>query len=785
MNFDAILNELEYYKILDYISKYTNTEVGEKNIKNIIPLINKAAIIEEGNLVEEAKSILIEDDYPPFEFIPDLSIVLSRSTIEGVILKKREILYIKKLAELSRFLNNYLMKHEESAQKLLQIKERLFVDKSFEKKIDKVFDENGEVSDNASEKLREIRKDKKRKNSALDSVVKKILKSLSDNYLVQDEYVTQRDGRMVMPVKAEHKRHVKGFIHSESATGQTVYIEPEETLDLNNEILSLSFAERREIEKIFHELTKHIAQNSEKLKISLFTVGQIDSIFARAKYSIEVIGSFPTIDINKKIHILDGRHPLLLRKLGRSNTVPLNIEIDKEKIILITGPNAGGKTVVLKSFALLILLVQSGIHVPMNPDSNIHIFEKVLFDIGDQQSIEEDLSTFSSHLTNIKEILKSADSKSLVIIDEIGTGTDPSEGSALASAVLMSLKEKSSLTLATTHHGTLKMLAHDTDGFQNASMEYDLKNLKPTYKFKQGIPGSSYAFEVAQRIGFSTDLLKLAEKYLDADKNKIEKFLVELEKNSNELNKRLNSMEIENSRLKGLTNLYKDKIDKLEKRKSKIVAETQQEAENYLKDVNKQVEQAIKSIKESNAKSDIIKKERKKLEDIKNKNKEYFIPKTKKREIQQIKNKELKVGDHVQVNDTSTIGEILEINKTKNKAVIASGSIKLQVKLSSLIPTKVEKEKTERTYGIEYKASLPSTRKDIRGLKPEEAEYEIIRFLDDAYSSDVKQVEIIHGKGSGILKRTVHEILEASDYVKNYYFAKVELGGDGVTIIEL
>lgn len=775
-----VLEKLEYFKILEYISKYANTDTGKETILNYKPLSNPEEILKRGKYVSEAKEILINNDIPPFNYIPNLYEALSRSTIEGSMLLKRDIMDILQLAKTSRMLRNFLIQNTDS-NLYEDLGQNLFVDKHFENEIDIVFTEAGDISDNASPGLRQIRKDINSKGETLRKVIGQILKKLSTNYFVQDEYATQRDGRFVLPVKAEHKRHVKGFIHSESATGQTVYIEPEETLNLNNEILSLNFSEKREIEKILRKLTKLIADNYIELTRSLKFISELDAIFAKAKYSMEILGEFPELNQTKPFKIMDARHPVLIKKLGRKNTIPLNLEFNNN-VILITGPNAGGKTVVLKTTGLLIAMACTGIHIPAHADTNLHLMESILIDIGDQQSIEDDLSTFSSHLTNIKSILENADEKTLVLIDEIGTGTDPAEGSALAAGVLIQLRNNKAKVLATTHHGNLKMIANDMDGFQNASMEYDTEHLLPTYKFVQGLPGSSYAFEVAERIGFSREFLGLSKKYLDTDKTKIEEFLVDLEKKSHDVRSKLNKLEIENSKLKGLTTLYQKKIDNLEKQKKNIVAETQAEAESYLSDVNKKVEAAIKNIKESNAKKDIIKKEKAVISELKKKNEKI---KKKVKEQPEVKNYQPAVGDYVSIANTNTTGEIVELVPEKKKAVVAAGSIKLQVKISRLIPQKKKQQQPERVYGIEYTNTFAQTSLDIRGEKPEEAEYEIVKFIDDAYAGSLGRVEIIHGKGTGILKRMVHELLKQHEHVSKFYFAKIEMGGEGVTIVEL
>jgi DNA mismatch repair protein MutS2 len=781
---DSVLELLEFPKVLDYVAKYASTELGKERVLKLRSLDNLEAIVENGKFVKEAGEILIEKDYPPISYLPDLKNILFKSRIENAILRAEEIQNILSLAESSRRIYSFFKTVEANSPALKSFAEKLIVDKVFEHQIKKIFTESGDVADSASKELRRIRNEIREKSERLRITVEKILRRLSDTYLVQDEYITQRDGRIVLPIKVEHKRHVKGFIHSESATGQTVYIEPEETLELNNEILSLKFAEKREVERILKSLTKIIGEKSGALLDSLEIISFLDEQFAKAKYSVEIIGAFPQVTDSAREELIEARHPILLKKLGRERTVPLNIKVENEQIIIITGPNAGGKTVVLKTFGLLHLMVYAGIPIPAHPDSSIRLYEKILIDIGDKQSIEDDLSTFSSHLSNISNILKVADSKSLILLDEIGTGTDPTEGAALASAVLLKLKEKGSLTLATTHHGNLKVLANETEGFQNASMEFNVETISPSYRFKQGLPGSSYAFEVAEKIGLEKEILNSAKEHLGTDKQKLEDFLVEIEKKSDSLRRRLNQLEIENSRLAGLSNLYKEKLQKLEKSKNRILDETKAKAETYLNKMNKEFEATIKEIRESNASRESIKKGKEKLEEFK---KEKDISSKTKKNLKKEKAGEFRRGDFVALKNSQTVGEVISIDNEKKRAVILVGSLKLQVKISDLTeaekPRKVERKSPEIFDRIVK--GVQATRLDIRGRKPEEVEYEIVKFIDDAYAANVNKIEILHGKGTGVLKRAVHEILDSHQAVRNYYFAKIEYGGEGITIVEL
>ncbi len=777
---NSVFEKLEFRRVLNSIANYAVTENGKKYVSDLSPLFDLNKVIYEGKAVSEAKEILIRNIPPQIDFLPDLFETISQSKIEGAILNSKKILEVLKLARISRSLYQFLKNNSNTAPSLSDYQNSLFSDKVFEHHIEKVLDETGEVKEKASQKLSDIRKQIREKQSTLVKSINSIMKSLDAEGIVREDYLTLRDGRMVIPIKVEHKRHLRGFIHSESATGQTVYIEPEQTLELNNEIVTLGFAEKREIERLLKELTNLIGKESEKLNEALRVIAYIDSVFARAKYSIEIIGAFPEINNNKSFYVNDARHPVLLKKMGREETTPLNFELEDQKIIVITGPNAGGKTVVLKTIGLLSLLLQSGMHVPVHPDSNFHLFRNVLIDIGDEQSIEDDLSTFSSHLNNLKNILLKADNNSLVLLDEIGTGTDPTEGSALAAAVLLKLRDIGALVLASTHHGSLKIIANDEDKFINAAMEFDHDQLKPTYKFKLGVPGSSYAFEIAKRIGIDDKLVQTASDFMDSDKYKLETFLSELETKSNKLEEKLKQLEIENTRLSGLSNLYKNNIERLEKEKKNILKKVKSDADDFLKEVNKKIENVVKQIRESGAERNVIKGAKKMVAELKQETEKLYSPEV----VLETKISDFSVGSFVSIKNTSTLGKIIQIDKERNKAIIESGSIRMQVDLKDLIISKPETQ-THANHFHDFKHPVTEYRLDIRGRRPEEADFEILKFIDDSYMTGQNRIEILHGKGTGVLKKTVKEILDKHEKVKNYYFAPIEFGGEGITIIEL
>ncbi len=771
-----LYQKLEYDKILEFIAENTRSVLAKKSILNHKPFSTKRDAVRYGELVSVAKRLLEEGLEPPYAYEDDLTEHIVKSRIEGITLEPKTILKIADLLFTARAFSRYLKNTEQAETLCEEFCDLIYTDALFENSVAKIIGKNGEVKDSASPRLREIRREISEKNIQLNRVAEKKLRELSKAKVTQEDFLTLHDGRYVIPVKAEYKRQIRGFIHSESATGQTVYIEPEEILNLNNEIISLGFEEKREIRRLLTELTKRVAVISEELVRTQNALAEVEKIFAAAKFSLKYNCAYPQVDERKPIEILQARHPVLLRSLGEKRTIPLDLKFEDYKVILITGPNAGGKTVVLKTVGILNLLVKSGLHIPASPDSNFHFFEKIMIDIGDEQSIEENLSTFSSHLSNIKKILDEADGESLVLLDEIGTGTDPTEGAALAAAILLELAERGARVLATTHHGNLKSLASETEGFQNASLEFDLERIEPTFRLLQGEPGASYAFEVAKRIGLSDELISSAKKFIDESANKTEELLVELQKRADTLGKKLRDIELENTRLRGLANLYERKTRELTERKKKILDEAKKEAAAIISEANRKIEKAIKEIREKKGARDTIKKAKTEIENFKKK----IVSETERTPPE-----DLREGDYVKITATSTEGVIESIDKKKNVAVVRSGALRISVKLGELQKTKKRKKNNESFSKINYYSQLQNLRLDIRGKKPEEIEFEVVRFIDDAYATNNKEVEILHGKGTGALKEAVHKLLREHEFVKEFHFAKIEVGGEGITVVKL
>ncbi|MBI4534688.1 MAG: endonuclease MutS2, partial [Ignavibacteriae bacterium] len=530
MKLEQVAQKLELERILQRVMRYAASEPGKEVLK-ALPFLTEVDVIKtELSRVTELKRLLEQEEGFPLEGIYQVIPSIQRAGVEGAVLLPRELHQVSSTLRSARVLRSFLDRRRETFPLLWQVAEPLYADKVLEYNIDQAIDDSASVRASASKELLSIRRTIAEKYEQLRKRLESILKGVSELGFSQEEIITTREGRMVIPVKSEHKNRVPGFIHSASSSGATVFIEPTETLELNNEIRSLQFQEQREIDRILRALTDQVGQSRKALLANSATLAQLDALHARARYSIEILGVQPEVVFQGALKLVQARHPILMMSHGHVGTVPLDFELgDRYHTVIISGPNAGGKSVAMKCVGVVILMVQHGLHIPASDQSVVRVFRKLFVDIGDEQSIENDLSTFSSHLSNLKIIALGADEDSLVLIDEIGTGTDPAEGGAIAAALLDSLTRRKAFTIATTHHSALKVFASETEGVENGAMEFDQETLTPTYRYKSGVPGSSYALEMAARLGFSEELLQKSRERLGFQHVKLDKLIAELE----------------------------------------------------------------------------------------------------------------------------------------------------------------------------------------------------------------------------------------------------------------
>lgn len=773
--------KLEFDKVKKYIQRYAISDLGREHLEQLIPSLIMNEIQENLFLVTEMKLLHETDDPLPLDNLHDIRKSLHRSSIENYILSLEELRKIELVLITSNKIHTYFARRTKRYPLLSSKVKSIHIEKILEYNIHHTIDEDAKVKDSASKELQSIRRQIIDKSHTIRRSLEYILKSISNSDWVQEEIITTREGRMVIPVKSEHKNRVPGFIHSASASGATVYIEPAETLEVNNEIRTLYFQEQREIEKLLKELTKQVREVKDNILENVRILSELDFIQAKAKYSIEAIGSEPKIKSDGEIKFINAYHPLLLQKHKRGEIVPLNLEITPEyNTIIITGPNAGGKSVAMKTVGLLSLLAQAGCHIPASAESELRIFSDIFVDMGDEQSIENDLSSFSSHLKNLKQIIDDANESSLVLLDEIGSGTDPIEGSSIAAAVLEQLTKQKVTTIATTHHGNLKAFAFEIPGMQNAAMEFDQTSLKPTYRYRSGIPGSSYAIEMAERLNLSSDIIKRSREIKGSEANKLEDLILDLEKKSQELKSTLDTVNEEKSHLNNLNLVYQQKVSALEKEVKEIKARALDEAKHIVKKANSVIEKSIREIKETSAEREVIKKaklEIKELSDDFNNLLENITAVT--------GGKEYQVGDKVRLRQSNTIGEIFS-KYDDDSYIVFSGNLKLKVKRKDI--EIVERGKTESHLHSASSQIIPSEVKreiDLRGMYGDEALDALDKFLDTAMLTGLNRVDIIHGKGTGALRKKITEYLKSQPSIKSFRLGEWNEGGTGVTVVEL
>ncbi len=778
-NFISTLRKLDYNIVLEWIARLCTSESGKQQALKLIPKTDRFDIELELKKVSEVKELLISENNIPLESFKNIIPALKKTTVKNQVLTAVELLDIASLIRISRAIKSFLYKQANQFPAIAQLHHTLFSDKIIEHHIVSAIDDRGVVKDSASRELREIRHAIVAASDSLRKKLESILRHISQKEFLQEDIITTRDGRFVIPVKTEFKNQVPGFIHSTSSSGATVFIEPAESLDLNNALRELQLREQREIHKILSDLTNQVATIRESLEVSFNTLTEIDVIFARAKYSIEILGNAPIITDKPIIKLIDARHPVLLQHLKRGAVVPISIEIGKDyNTIIITGPNAGGKTVAMKTVGLLTCLAQAGIHIPASQDSEIYPFQNIFVDIGDEQSIENDLSSFSSHLISLRTIIENANENSLVLIDEIGTGTDPSEGGALGAVVLKELTNLKAVTIATTHHGMLKAFAHETSGISNASMEFDQESLIPTYHFRCGIPGSSYAFELAERLGIQNKLIEQARKLVGDEKIKLESLLIELEKQSQEYKKQLNETRSEKKKLEDIVLSYEQKTIQLTRELGTIKKKALEEAKQLVQQTRAKVEQSIKEIRESQADKSVIKSSKQVLKQLGEELHKLYGGEEVESESEDIINK----GDFVRVRNGNEQGEVEEIQG--KYAIVLCGNAKLRIATKNLF--KIRKLQSTSIHSNDVTTTIQAKNEiDLRGLFGDEAIEQVQTFLDNAFAAGLHRVDIIHGKGTGALRKRIIEFVKEYPHTKSFRLGEWNEGGTGVTIVEL
>lgn len=783
---EAILNKLEYNEIIDVLEKHCKTYLGKNLCDSLKPSFSFELVDVLLNETKEADTLLHQKGTPPFyetdELEKYIKILKSNQT-----LSIKGLLNIGMLLRIARELKEYF--YDNSTSSFINLEKYftlLYSNPSIEKNIfDKIIDEST-IADNASKKLSSLRRNRKSLEQEVKDKLNSYIHSSTYAKYIMEPIVTIRNNRYVIPVKEEYRSYIKGFVHDTSSSGSTLYIEPTSIFDLNNKINHIKIEEDLEIEKILHQLSASLYAYTTELDNDLNLIANIDLIFAKAHFGIEINGITPILNNEKFVDLHKARHPLI----DRDKVVPINIGLGKDYVsLLITGPNTGGKTVALKTLGLLLLMAYSGIPIPCSEGSNICVFTYIFADIGDEQSIQESLSTFSAHMKNIVEITKRANDNSLILLDELGSGTDPVEGAALAISILSYLKSINALVCCTTHYQELKEFALVTDGFENASFEFDIENLKPTYKLLVGIPGKSNAFAISKKLGLDEQILNVANTHLKEDKVSIEELLkniydnkLRVEKQVEETEKNLRQVEILRK------SLEKKQDDVLEKR-AKMLEDAKLEARDILLSAK---EEATEIIHELSASVDLKQANnlRNKLNDkIRNINSVHYSGQD--NSFESINKNDIKDGLNVYISSLGTNGIILgnTVNKS-NEVQVQVGSMKMNVKLSDLRKLSSNVSTTSKSTGKvttekSSKTKVISPEINVIGQNVDEAIYVIDKYLDNCASANISPVRIVHGKGTGKLREGIHSFLKKHPHVKSFRIGTFGEGEMGVTVVEI
>ena len=782
------LEKLEYPKILDILSKQALTYIGKEKCLTLKPSKDKNEVENMLKETEEALNILYRCNTPPISEIADNTKNIKTIESYGTLSIKSilELTNILKMSdELKKYFYNDFLESTEFTY-LSDIFSKLYSNSSIIEKISySIIDENT-VDDRASKNLASIRKKQRNIEQDIKTKLNTFLHSPTYSKYIQENVITIRNDRYVIPVKDEYRGQIKGFVHDISSSGSTVFIEPISVFELNNELANLKNEENLEIERILQELSKLFYPYANEIKEDIECIGKLDFAFAKAKYSRNINGTTPIINTQKQIILKDARHPLL----DPQKAVPISLELGTSfNTLVITGPNTGGKTVTLKTVGLLTAMACSGINIPASTKSSIYVFDNIFADIGDDQSITESLSTFSAHMTNIVDIVKNSTENSLILVDELGSGTDPVEGASLAISVLDFFKSNSSLTVATTHYQELKKYALTTDGFENASVEFDVNTLSPTYHLLIGVPGKSNAFEISRKLGLPASIIDEAKNNLtknDIDfeellkniydnKSKIENEKLEISKKLNEISELKKSLERDNT--------------KLNEQEQEIINNAKIQARNILLEAKEEANEIISKMNDvSKSNSDLNNLRNKLNTDIKNISVSSLNKNVKKESKSSISVEEAKTNTEVFVTTLGQNGIIVSNVSKSNEVQVQIGSMKLSINLKYLEKiNKTEKAKNKSTssYSSVSKAKHVSSEINVIGLNVDEAVFVIDKFLDDCSIANLQTVRIVHGKGTGKLREGIHKFLKSNSRVKSFRIGTYGEGEMGVTVVEL
>ena len=788
---EKALKSLEYYKIIQMLTEKASSSLGKELCRDLLPSVDLAQIQLMQAQTRDALSRLFQKGSISFGSVKDVRGSLKRLEI-GSTLGIIELLSICSLLENTSRVKAYSRNErgDHPADSLDEMFEQLSPLTPLSTEIRRCILSEDEISDSASPSLLKVRRSMKIANDRIHTQLTSLVNGGARNYL-QDAVITMRNGRYCIPVKAEYKGQVPGMIHDQSSTGSTLFIEPMAILKLNNDIRELELQEQKEIEAVLAELSNQTAAYTDQIRDDLEIMVQLDFIFARASLAMDMNGTEPIFNTEHKIRLKQARHPLIPRK----KAVPIDLRLgDDFDLLVVTGPNTGGKTVSLKTAGLLTLMGQAGLHIPAMDRSQLSIFHQVYADIGDEQSIEQSLSTFSSHMTNVVSFLKEADSDSLVLFDELGAGTDPTEGAALAISILSYLHEKGIRTMATTHYSELKVYALSTPGVENACCEFNVETLRPTYRLLIGVPGKSNAFAISSKLGLPDFIIEKAKQQISEQDESFEDVLTSLENSRVTIENERAQIETYKEQIEALKKQLETKQERLDERRDKILKNANEEARRILAETKEYADQTMKlfhKFQKDHVDTAAVEKERQNIRARMNKADNALSIKTAPKEPKKkLSSKDLSLGDMVRILSMNLTGTISSRPDSKGFLFVQTGIIRSKVHISDLelvdepVISSSALQKTGAGKIRMSKSSSVSTEINLLGKTVDEAIAILDKYLDDAYLAHLNQVRVVHGKGTGALRKGVHDYLRRNKRVASYRLGEFGEGDAGVTIVE-
>lgn len=781
--YDRSINVLEFDKIKALLGTYVTSTLGREKVENLLPSVDFNEVIRWQAETDEAVTVLRLKGNIPIEGLYDIRAHIKRAKIGGM-LSPQELMQIASTIRTSRQMKRFigdLVEEEIDVTILPQMAENIIVLADLQKAINQAIDDNGGILDGASEQLQQFRNQMRTYEARVRERLESMIRSSSAQKRLSETIVTIRNERFVIPVKQEYRSHYGGMIHDQSASGQTLFIEPQAVVQLNNELQHLRVKEEREIERILLELSAAVSEEHESLTIIVATLAQLDFLFAKARFAHAIKASKPIMNHDGRIELSKARHPLIPIEDVVANDISLGTDFTT---MVITGPNTGGKTVTLKTVGLCTVMAQAGLQIPALDGSQLAVFDAVYADIGDEQSIEQSLSTFSSHMVNIVDILNKVDSNSLVLFDELGAGTDPQEGTALAISILDEVYQRGARVIATTHYPELKAYGYNREGVMNASVEFNVETLSPTYKLLIGVPGRSNAFEIAKRLGLSEKVIDKAKSYVSVENNQVEQMIASLEESKRQAEQELSEAHqflqeaetLHRDLEQELTSFHQQKADLLkmaEKESVQVVEAAKVEAEKVIQELRK-----MRLEKQAEVKEHELIDAKKRLREATPKIESMNVKRKAK------KPRAFKPGDEVKVLNFNQKGFVNE-KVADGEWEVQIGILKMKVKETDMEfisePQKIETKPLATVKGRDYHVSLEL---DLRGERYEDALIRLEKYIDDALLAGYHQVSIIHGKGTGALRNGVQDYLKSHRAVKNFRFGEAGEGGSGVTIVQ-